>query len=78
MAEDTPSSHPLSPMQAAPPVSAWWLAISRQTPAFLLPIGTAFLFLLAWQVIAVYGGISPSDIAATDHDLGAIDTTIFR
>ena len=60
MAENTPSSYPLPPMQAAPPVSAWWLAISRQTPAFLLPIGTAFLFLLGWQVIAVYGGISPA------------------
>ena len=60
MAENTPSSYPLPPMQAAPAVSAWWLAISRQTPAFLLPIGTAFLFLLGWQVIAVYGKISPA------------------
>jgi len=60
MAENTPSSYPLPPMQAAPPVSPWWLAISRQTPAFLLPIGTAFLFLLGWQVIAVYGKISPA------------------
>jgi NitT/TauT family transport system permease protein len=60
MAENSHSSYPLPPMQVAPPVSAWWLTLSRQTPAFLLPIGTAFLFLLGWQVITVYGGISPA------------------
>ena len=60
MAENSPSSYPLPPMQVAPPVSAWWLTLSRQTPAFLLPIGTAFLFLVGWQAIAVYGGISPA------------------
>src|SRR6266436_1716114 len=33
---------------------------SRQLPALLLPIVTAFLFLLAWQAISVGGSISPT------------------
>jgi NitT/TauT family transport system permease protein len=60
MAENGPSSYPLRPVRAWPTGSAWRAVLSRQMPAFILPIATAFLFLLAWQAVAVIGGISPA------------------
>jgi NitT/TauT family transport system permease protein len=46
-------SHALDPTRLLPTV---WL---NRIAALVLPLGTAFIFLLAWQAITVLGGISP-------------------
>jgi NitT/TauT family transport system permease protein len=60
MADDGSSSYSLAPARVAPATSALRLQLSRQTPVFVLPIVTAFAFLLAWQAISVFGHISPA------------------
>jgi NitT/TauT family transport system permease protein len=60
MADDGPSSYSLAPGRVAPTTSNLRLQLSRQTPVFVLPIVTAFVFLLAWQAISVFGHISPA------------------
>ena len=39
---------------------AWLVRLPAQVPALALPVATAFLFLAAWQMIAVLGHISPA------------------
>jgi NitT/TauT family transport system permease protein len=60
MAENGFSSYPLPSIRASSAISTLRLTLSRQMPAFFLPIATAFLFLLGWQAISVYGRISPA------------------
>ena len=60
MAEDVPSPYPLAPVHYFGPNSAWTSIFANQIPAFILPIATAVLFLLAWQGISVLGHISPT------------------
>ena len=59
MADDSPSSYSLAPGRVAPTPGAFRLQLSRQVPVFVLPIVTAFMFLLFWQAISVFGHISP-------------------
>ena len=60
MAEDAPSSYSLAPPRGLGPSRTLTSLLSRQVPTFVLPVVTAFLFLLAWQGISVLGHISPS------------------
>jgi len=58
--EDRSSSYPLAPPRSPAPISGWRLLVFGQVPAFFLPLATAFLFLLAWQGISVFGHVSPT------------------
>jgi NitT/TauT family transport system permease protein len=42
------------------PNRAWFVQLSAQVSVLALPVATAFLFLAAWQMIAVLGHISPA------------------
>jgi NitT/TauT family transport system permease protein len=72
MANDGSSSYTLGPARVAPATSALRLQLSRQTPVFVLPIVTAFLFLLAWQAISVFGHISPAVLPPPTMVLGQL------
>jgi NitT/TauT family transport system permease protein len=72
MADDGSSSYTLGPARVAPATSALRLQLSRQTPVFVLPIVTAFLFLLAWQAISVFGHISPAVLPPPTMVLGQL------
>jgi NitT/TauT family transport system permease protein len=58
MAEDVPSPYPLAPMHYFGLNRTWTSIFANQIPAFVLPVATAVLFLLAWQGISVLGHIS--------------------
>jgi len=60
MAENNPSSYSMVPVRGLAPSRSLTSLFSNQVPAFILPVVTAFLFLLAWQGIAVLGHISPT------------------
>jgi NitT/TauT family transport system permease protein len=60
MLEERTSSQPIAPPRGLWLGSALSSLLSKQVPAFVLPIATAFIFLLAWQEIAVLGEISPT------------------
>ena len=52
--------------------AALWATLRSSHLIVVLPVATAFLFLLAWQAIAAYGEIPPSDpAAANDGDRAA-------
>jgi NitT/TauT family transport system permease protein len=72
MADDGSSSYSLAPARVAPATSALRLQLSRQTPVFVLPIVTAFVFLLAWQGISVFGHISPAILPPPTMVLGQL------
>jgi NitT/TauT family transport system permease protein len=72
MADDGSSSYSLAPARVAPATSALRLQLSRQTPVFVLPIVTAFVFLLAWQAISVFGHISPAVLPPPTMVLGQL------
>ena len=72
MADDGSSSYTLGPARVAPATSALRLQLSRQKPVFVLPIVTAFLFLLAWQAISVFGHISPAVLPPPTMVLGQL------
>jgi NitT/TauT family transport system permease protein len=60
MANDRATLPALTPARGVD-LSVLWTALwSRQLPALALPAVTAFLFLLAWQAIAVISKISPT------------------
>ena len=50
----------LAPARGFDLASMWTALWSRQLPALALPTATAFLFLIAWQAVAVLGHISPT------------------
>jgi NitT/TauT family transport system permease protein len=58
MAESSSSSAPVP--RRIRPNRAWFVQLPAQVPILVLPIATAFLFLAAWQMIAVLGHISPA------------------
>jgi NitT/TauT family transport system permease protein len=58
--ENSPPSYSLVPVRTGSAAAALRLLLFRQTPAFVLPIATAFLFLLAWQALSAFGHISPA------------------
>jgi len=60
MDEDRASSPALLPARSFDPAAFLSTLWSSQLPALVLPIVTAFLFLLAWQAISVGGSISPT------------------
>jgi NitT/TauT family transport system permease protein len=60
MPEERASSQPIAPPRGFWLSSALSSLLSKQVPAFVLPIATAFIFLLVWQEIAVLGKISPT------------------
>ncbi len=64
MAEDHTSSRPLIPVRSPDLIAILATVWSRQLPAVVLPIVTAALFLLLWQLIAVLGDISPTILPA--------------
>ena len=72
MADDGPSSYSLAPGRVAPATSTLRLQLSRQMPVFVLPIVTAFVFLLAWQAISVFGHISPAILPPPTMVLGQL------
>jgi NitT/TauT family transport system permease protein len=69
MADDG-SSYCLAPGRVAPATSTLRLQLSRKMPVFVLPIVTAFVFLLAWQAISVFGDISPAILPPPTMVLG--------
>jgi NitT/TauT family transport system permease protein len=71
MADDG-SSYSLAPGRVAPATSTLRLQLSRQMPVFVLPIVTAFVFLLAWQAISVFGHISPAILPPPTMVLGQL------
>ena len=77
MAEDGPTSYSLAPGRVALTPSAFRLQLSRQVPVFVLPIVTAFMFLLSWQAISVFGRISPAILPPPTMVLGQL-WRIFR
>jgi NitT/TauT family transport system permease protein len=50
----------LAPARGIDLAGLWTALWSRQLPALALPTATAFLFLIAWQAVAVLGHISPT------------------
>jgi NitT/TauT family transport system permease protein len=72
MADDGSSSYSLAPARVAPATSTLRLQLSRQVPVFALPIITAFMFLLAWQAISVFGHISPAVLPPPTMVLGQL------
>jgi NitT/TauT family transport system permease protein len=72
MADDGPPSYSLAPGRVAPTPSAFRLQLSRQVPVFVLPIVTAFVFLLFWQAISVFGHISPAILPPPTMVLGQL------
>ncbi len=60
MSEQPASSAPMLPAREAVPSPFWSNLWSTRLPSLALPVLTAFLFLLAWQAIAVLGEISPT------------------
>jgi NitT/TauT family transport system permease protein len=55
-----PSSSSVAVPRGIGPTRAWFVRLPTQVPALALPVATAFLFLAAWQMIAVLGHISPA------------------
>jgi NitT/TauT family transport system permease protein len=72
MVDNSRSSQPLAPVRLAPAESALRQLLSRQLPAFILPIATALIFLLAWQALAVFGHISPAILPSPTMVLGQL------
>jgi NitT/TauT family transport system permease protein len=60
MAEERASSPVLIPARGFDLTGFLTTLWTNQLPALVLPVVTAFLFLLAWQTIAVQGGFSPT------------------
>jgi NitT/TauT family transport system permease protein len=60
MAEERASSPALIPARGFDLTAFLTTLWTNQLPALALPVVTAFLFLLAWQTIAVQGGFSPT------------------
>jgi NitT/TauT family transport system permease protein len=60
MAEERASSPALIPARGFDLTTFLTTLWTNQLPALVLPVVTAFLFLLAWQTIAVQGGFSPT------------------
>jgi NitT/TauT family transport system permease protein len=60
MAEERASSPALFPSRGFDLTGLLTTLWTNQLPALVLPVVTAFLFLLAWQTIAVQGGFSPT------------------
>jgi NitT/TauT family transport system permease protein len=58
MAETSSSS--AAALRRIRPNRAWFVRLPAQVPVLVLPVATAFLFLAAWQMIAVLGHISPA------------------
>jgi NitT/TauT family transport system permease protein len=55
-----PSSSSVAVQRGIGPTRAWLVWLPAQIPALALPVAAAFLFLAAWQMIAVLGHISPA------------------
>jgi NitT/TauT family transport system permease protein len=55
-----PSSSSVAVPRGIGPTRSWFVRLPTQVPALALPVATAFLFLAAWQMIAVLGHISPA------------------
>lgn len=60
MADNSPSSYPLRPIRGWSAGGAWRVLLAGQVPVFILPVVAAFVFLLGWQAVVVFGGISPA------------------
>jgi NitT/TauT family transport system permease protein len=60
MAEERASSPALIPARGFDLTAYLTTLWTNQLPALVLPVVTAFLFLLAWQTIAVQGSFSPT------------------
>ncbi|MGA2940398.1 MAG: ABC transporter permease [Xanthobacteraceae bacterium] len=55
-----PSSSSVAVPRGIGPTRSWFVRLPTQVPALALPVATAFLFLAAWQMVAVLGHISPA------------------